>query len=945
MKIGDDEDKQLSTDNFVIPFKQNPMFTGRREFLKILKEKLFDQAPQKHSHCVALYGMGGIGKTQIALEYVYTNRDSYDKIYWISAVDQTSLLSGYQKIVIKAGLKALLHLKPVEAAEDLLHWLSQERSWLIVIDNLDDIDVVTGFLPQNGPNKHTLITSRNPNAGGIPAEGLEVPLLDPADSINLLSILSNIDIVVNSSESAQAALIVHELGYLPLAIEQAAAYVREVAGKFDTFLDDYHKSHNDVHQWISQGYRPYPHSIATTWLMSFNIVRKSNPQAAELFQILSFLNPDGVLIDFLESGIKAFHDDLREVVSSQINRSKALIELEKCSMLKWNRQTRTLAIHRLMQAAIRDEMSEEERAIVVPTVLNICDESFPKEWNNDTRAPCRVYFGQVIIPLLLTTKYVHTRKSADIMARIADFLGRDGKHNDSAKLLREVVEIRTTLDGTAGLSTLSGMNDLALAYGQQGKLTEAVKIHEEVLEKRQVILGDYHPDTLTSMHNLAETYRQQGKLTEASEIHEEVWRKRKMILGDEHFDMLTSMHNLAETYRQRGKLTKAAEMHEEVLVKCRAIWGDNHLNTLTSVHNLAETYRQLGKLTEAAKMHEEELEKCKMILGDEHPDTLVSRQNLAETYRQQGKLTEAAKMHKEVLTKKEMILGNNHPSILTSMHNLALTYQQQGKLTEAVKMFEEVLTKREMILGDDHPDTLISMHNLAEMYRQQGKLRETAKMHQEMLPKFRAILGDNHPSTLACMHNLAKTYRQQGKQVEAAKMHEEEMAKCKMILGDDHPDTLTSMYNLAETYRRQGKLTEAAKIHTIVLTKREVILGSDHPDTITSMQNLAVMYQQQGKLKEAAKIHRDVLAKKSAILGKDHPDTLTSMPDEVLARGEMILCDDHPDKFISVHNIAKMCRNLIIFLLAVIVAYLLSCHKVLAVVKILSMSKLVLVYK
>ena len=206
--------------------------------------------------------------------------------------------------------------------------------------------------------------------------------------------------------------------------------------------------------------------------------------------------------------------------------SKALIELEKFSLLKWNRLTKTLVIHRLVQAVIRDEMSEEERMTVCNTVVDICDESFPKEWNNDTRPLCRIYFGQVLMPLL-SIKSVQTMKLADIMERVGDFLERDGKYNDSAKLLKEVVEIRAAVRGADDPSTLTSMNNLAVTYRQQGKLTEAAKMHEEVLAKRQVILGDDHPDTLTSMHNLAETYRQQGKLTEAAKMHEEVLAKRR----------------------------------------------------------------------------------------------------------------------------------------------------------------------------------------------------------------------------------------------------------------------------------------------------------------------------------------------------------------------------------------------------------------------------------
>ena len=429
-----DPDELLSTDNFVVPFERNPLFTGRKKFLKILKQMLHEKTLKKYNHRIALYGMGGIGKTQTALEYVYTNRDSYKRIYWITAVDQASLLSGYRKVAIKAGLKSLLNLKPIDLAEGVLSWLRRERSWLIVIDNLDDITIASGFLPQTGPLQHTLITTRNPNAAGIPAEGLEVPLPDTTDSVELLCTLSNIAIITNSLESEQATHIVQELGYLPLAIEQAAAYVREVAGDFATFLNNYHEIRREIYKWVPQGNRNYPHSVATTWLMSFHIVRNNNLQATELLRLLSFLNPDGILVDFLQSAVDALPNDLQQVVSSPIDLSKALIELEKFSLLKWNRLTKTLVIHRLVQTVIRDEMSEEERTTLCSTVVKICDESFPKQWNNDTRPVCRIYFSQVLLPLL-SINSVQTMKLTDIMARVGDFLQRDGNYNDSAKCL------------------------------------------------------------------------------------------------------------------------------------------------------------------------------------------------------------------------------------------------------------------------------------------------------------------------------------------------------------------------------------------------------------------------------------------------------------------------------------------------------------------------------
>jgi len=221
--------------------------------------------------------MGGVGKTQCAIEYVYTSRSDYDRIYWVTAVDQNSVISGYQRIAQAVALPGWRLASTSEIAQLMISWLNQEKSWLLVIDNLDDIKVIEGLLPENGRKKHTLITTKNPNASGIPAEGLEVPLLDTADSIDLLSSLSNIEIIPGSPESLQAYEVVKNLGCLPLGIEEVAAYVREVAGDFSTFLDDYHRNHEDVHEWVPQGYRPYDHSVATTWFMSFNIVRESHP--------------------------------------------------------------------------------------------------------------------------------------------------------------------------------------------------------------------------------------------------------------------------------------------------------------------------------------------------------------------------------------------------------------------------------------------------------------------------------------------------------------------------------------------------------------------------------------------------------------------------------------------------------------------------------------------
>jgi hypothetical protein len=280
-------------EKFIVPYHENPQFTGRDAFLRTLRQNLCARMANKFNHRVALYGMGGIGKTQCALKYIYMNRSNYSRIYWISAVDQSSLLSGYQKIAKSARLPGHLTSKPVEIAETVLSWLKREQNWLLVIDNLDDVTVVDGFLPENGPEQHTLITTRNPHTKGIPAEPLEVPLLTAGESVELLIKLSNMEVLPDSVESKQVEEIVKELEYLPLAIEQAAAYVREVTEDFSRYSEEYQNNHRELYQWVPTGNRQYSYSVATTWSMSFTILQSEHPQAAKLLQLFAYLNPDG----------------------------------------------------------------------------------------------------------------------------------------------------------------------------------------------------------------------------------------------------------------------------------------------------------------------------------------------------------------------------------------------------------------------------------------------------------------------------------------------------------------------------------------------------------------------------------------------------------------------------------------------------------------------------
>src|SRR5277367_666123 len=475
-----------------------------------MKERLQSEVPRQYNHRIALHGMGGIGKTQCAVEYVYSNRTYYARIYWILAADEASILSGYEKIAKAARLPISQPATPREIAEIVKSWLRSEESWLLVFDNLDEYAVAKGLLPENGLRKHTLITTRNPKTSGIPAESLEVPLLDAEDSIDLLFTLSTVESnPLSGQQKEEARLIVEELGYLPLAILQAASFIREVTGSLSTYLDEYHKNRRELIKWPTNDSQ-YPHSVATTWSMSFTVVQANFPHAARLLQLFSLLNPDGILIDFLVDGAEGLDDDLQQIISSQVEMAKVLLELEKFSLIKWNRGSKSIFMHRLVQLVVNDGMTDAERASISNAVIDLCLRAFP---NPDyDLALCRLYEPQAS-KALLRLDTIHSVNAAQITQLVGHFLRRDGKYSASRDMLLQAYDISTCVCGDNDEMTLQIRRLTAETHSLEGNQVTALEMMENLLPKVKEYLGNDHNETLLSIDLLSIILYLQGRST------------------------------------------------------------------------------------------------------------------------------------------------------------------------------------------------------------------------------------------------------------------------------------------------------------------------------------------------------------------------------------------------------------------------------------------------
>jgi tetratricopeptide (TPR) repeat protein len=632
---------------------RNPCFTGEN-LLESLRKMLCESKQNQHNHQVALQGLGGIGKTRIAAEYVYRyHGELYQSVFWINASNQATLLQGFRNIADETKcvkIDEIADLTPDKVVQRVRRWLEQEDRWLLVLDNLDDVRALEGFkLPITGLDRHILITTRYADAASIWAKGFKVHVLEPHDAVRLLMREITQTDPPNDADGNYAAKIVRRLGYLPLAIVQAAAYIRQ-ASTISAFLAIYEKHRKMLHD-RREVMMDYNESVGTTWLINFEIVRSQSPIAIKLLQLFAFLNPDGILIKFLQAGIRGLYTDpdLQQALDGEhdAEMNDALLQLTQYSLIERSNDKESINIHRLVQAVTQDQMSQEEEQRYMNMAVAIFSAAFPEDITSDTRLRCRLFQGQIVDPLLEKISLL-SEEVASIAERVAHFLRNDGIYRDSIRLQQMTVNVCEMLFSKKEVRTLGAMNDLANVYYDNGNLKEAEKLHKEVLAAHKEILGENHPDTLKSMNNLATVYHDNGNLKEAEQMYKEVLAGCKEILGENHPNTLTGMNNLANVYHDNGNLKEAEQMYKEVLAARKEILGENHPNTLTSMNNLATVYCDNGNLKEAEQMYKEVLVARKEILGENHPDTLKSMNNLADVYRDNGDWDKAEQIHKMV---------------------------------------------------------------------------------------------------------------------------------------------------------------------------------------------------------------------------------------------------------------------------------------------------------
>ena len=664
---------------------------------------------------MALDGLGGVGKTQIALEAAYQIQANSPEcsIFWVQASDTASFNNSYRQIAQKLGIPGLEDDKDVnKLVFEALMRLSS--GWVLIIDNADDYEVLLKSNGSDGspaliksiPNRGNgavLFTTRNHRAAVdfTEANVIQIKAMSREESTELLK-QSVIDMTPSLlDDGASITDLLDLLLDLPLAIKQAAAYMNKNFTFVSKYLSYYKRSEQEMVEVLSQDFEDHGrydtqnNPVATTWLISFKQMEIQDPLAAEYLSFIGVILGEDILMSLLPPG------------NSQLEQNTAIGTLMAYSFLNRRKDGESFDVHRLVHLATRNWLRKDHKISIwedealqrLVEVISGSDHSNREVWTRYLPHGIR---------LADSTKVSSANKldMIKLLHKIGQCQNSIGQYVESAKMHQRSLAISEDALGKEHPDTLASRNELGEALRSQGKYAVSEEMHRETLMLREKISGKEHPDTLTSMGNLASTYRDQGRWNEAEELDIQVLEIRKRVLGQEHPDTLMSMGNLANTYWNQGRWNEAEDLQIQVLEIRKRVLGQEHPDTLMSMNNLASTYWNQGRWNKAEDLEIQVLEVSKRVLGQEHPATLTSINNLASTYWNQGRWNKAEELEIQILEIRKRVLGQEHPETLTSMANLAHTYKSQGRDTEALELMSTCLEISERKLGAEHPDTM-----------------------------------------------------------------------------------------------------------------------------------------------------------------------------------------------------------------------------------------------
>ncbi|MGY1702812.1 tetratricopeptide repeat protein [Geodermatophilus sp. SYSU D00766] len=786
--------------------------TGREQLLDRVRRELLDLTASEHAGpaVLVLHGLGGVGKSSLALEYAHRHwiAEDYGLAWWVATAEpvtvatQLGTLLAAQLEVDAEGQDAVAVTQAVLAA--------RTDPWLIVLDNAESPDAVREFLPPAGAG-HVLVTSRNPS--WYPYPRLEVPDLDaPAATAFLVSRTGDPD-------EASAAELAEELGHLPLGLEQAGAYISASPGAtLASYLKAYRRRRPDL---LGRGDpADYEYPIARTWSVALEAL---GPTPAGLLRLLACYAPDDVpLALLLSGGTDAAELEpetaavLGPLTEDELALDTALATLYRYSLVRMGagsrsvrgtdagtpRDGRTVSVHRLVQAVVRDQMSDQQRMAWEHAARTLLHRALPVDPEDPAGWPAL----SALLPHLLAT----LPDTDEDLRGVARYLHVCGDFRGARRVLDRTVSGLAGELGSEHPDTLTAQVDLARTLFALGDLDGARRVLDQVATTRSDVLGPAHPATLTAQASLSLTLWHLGRWIEAREVLQRVIGGLAQVLpepgpagpsalGGGGAD-LAALGDLADM----GDLEEARLPLERVLPARLRASGSGEPLVLAAGAVTALSLADLTGLAAARRVLDRMERALEQALGPEHPSALTTSGNLAFVLMGAGEFDEARRVLERLVAARMRVSGPEHPATLTAQGGLAEALTVLGERAEARRLLEQVVSVRQRVLGRKHPDTRTAEANLALVLAESGEWCQARRLLEGVVDGLTRTLGATHPDSLTAQGDLAAVRAGTGEWGPARELLEQVVEGLSQAAGPDHPVTVCARENLALVTAHQG---------------------------------------------------------------------------------------------------------------------------------------------
>ena len=850
-------------DGVAVRLAPRPVYlAGREELLAGLDAQL--AAGRAAGPGVAvLCGLGGAGKTSVAVEYAYRQAGGCAVVWQLPAEDPAGLAAGFAELAAHLGAGAGPGGgDPVGRVHAVL---ARRDDWLLVFDNVPDPAAVRGLVPPTGTGQ-VVITSQY---GSWPGRAvLEVPVLDRAVAAGFLLDRTG---AAGAAEEAAAWELAGELGGLPLALEQAGAYMQASGRTVEEYLGLFRARRAEL---LGRGDPAgYDKRVTTTWALALAALGGAGPAVGLLRLVACCAAEDIPLHLLLRPGLSAEDFDavvgplLVPLLDDELARDEAVAGLRRFSLVSAPRGG-LVSVHRLVQAITLDQLPAQELEAWRRAAAAVIGATLPGDPQDPRSWP--------VFAALLPHAQAALDSASNGMGKLAQFLSASGSYAAALPIQRQVLHDREETLGAEHPDTLTARANLASWTGNAGDAAGARAQYAALVPVRQRVSGAEHPDTLTARANLAFWTGAAGDPAGARDQYAALAPVRERVQGAEHPHTLTTRANLARWTGEAGDPAGAREQYAALLPVRERVSGAEHPETLTDRANLAYFTGAAGDAAGARDQYAALLPVRERVSGAEHPDTLTTRANLARWTGEAGDAAGARDQFAALLPARERVSGAEHPDTLTARANLAFWTGAAGDAAGAQDQFAALVPVRERVSGADHPDTLTDRANLARWTGAAGNTAGSRDQYAALLPVRERVSGAEHPETLTDRANLAFWTGAAGDAAGARDQYAALAPVRERVSGAEHPETLSVRDNLARWTGAAGDAAGARDQFAALLPVRERVSGAEHPATLTARANLAHFTGEAGDAAGARDQYAALAPVRERVSGAEHPDTLTT---------------------------------------------------------------------